>query len=300
VDGNDLAAMNDAERTKLRRHKIGFVFQRFNLLPTLDARGTSPSHSISTGTASTRHRSRWSRNAWAHRPLAAQAGELSGGEQQRVAIARAIINEPKIILADEPTGNLDTKNSEIVLSMLRQLKQGAGPNIVMITHNPEAAAYSDALSTCATASSSTECQPTDMRTLWRGIVRVVFWSYERGTWQYDIAVAGITLFVLFSPLLIHFNDQPLSGRHLASSDRAALHVGRPNRHLSRGCAPARLAHSNARTRTRSSRNRAENVADLHQAASKSSASSPIRGEGDTARTTMFRLSPEPRFPKPLS
>jgi putative ABC transport system ATP-binding protein len=73
-----------------------------------------------------------------HRP-----GELSGGEQQRVAIARAIINEPKIILADEPTGNLDTKNSEIVLSMLRQLNKELGQTIVMITHNPEAAAYSD-------------------------------------------------------------------------------------------------------------------------------------------------------------
>src|SRR5208283_4685932 len=73
-----------------------------------------------------------------HRP-----GELSGGEQQRVAIARAIINEPKIILADEPTGNLDTQNSDIVLSMLRQLNKELGQTIVMITHNPEAAAYSD-------------------------------------------------------------------------------------------------------------------------------------------------------------
>jgi putative ABC transport system ATP-binding protein len=67
--------------------------------------------------------------------------ELSGGEQQRVAIARAIINEPKILLADEPTGSLDTKNSELVLGMLRQLNRGLGQTIVMITHNPEAAAY---------------------------------------------------------------------------------------------------------------------------------------------------------------
>jgi putative ABC transport system ATP-binding protein len=72
-----------------------------------------------------------------HRP-----SEMSGGEQQRVAIARAIINEPKIILADEPTGNLDTQNSEIVLSMLSQLNKELGQTIVMITHNPEAAAYS--------------------------------------------------------------------------------------------------------------------------------------------------------------
>ena len=72
-----------------------------------------------------------------------RAGELSGGEQQRVAIARAIVNEPKIILADEPTGNLDTQNSEIVLSMLSQLNKELGQTIVMITHNPEAAAYSN-------------------------------------------------------------------------------------------------------------------------------------------------------------
>jgi putative ABC transport system ATP-binding protein len=68
---------------------------------------------------------------------------MSGGEQQRVAIARAIINEPKIVLADEPTGNLDTKNSETVLAMLRQLNKDLGQTIVMITHNPEAAAYAD-------------------------------------------------------------------------------------------------------------------------------------------------------------
>jgi len=68
---------------------------------------------------------------------------MSGGEQQRVAIARAIINEPKIILADEPTGNQDTQNSEIVLSMLSQLNKELGQTIVMITHNPEAAAYSN-------------------------------------------------------------------------------------------------------------------------------------------------------------
>jgi putative ABC transport system ATP-binding protein len=69
--------------------------------------------------------------------------EMSGGEQQRVAIARAVVNEPKLVLADEPTGNLDTKNSEIVLSMLKKLNKEFGQSIVMITHNPEAAMYSD-------------------------------------------------------------------------------------------------------------------------------------------------------------
>jgi putative ABC transport system ATP-binding protein len=75
-----------------------------------------------------------------HRP-----SEMSGGEQQRVAIARAIINEPKIVLADEPTGNLDSKNSDTVLAMLRQLNKEFGQTIVMITHNPDAAAYGDSI-----------------------------------------------------------------------------------------------------------------------------------------------------------
>ena len=144
VDSNDLAAMNGAERTKVRRHKIGFVFQRFNLLPTLDARGNIAIAQHIYGDGFDPHRFELVTTMLGltdrlpHRP-----GELSGGEQQRVAIARAIINEPKIILADEPTGNLDTKNSEIVLSMLRQLNKELGQTIVMITHNPEAAAYSD-------------------------------------------------------------------------------------------------------------------------------------------------------------
>jgi putative ABC transport system ATP-binding protein len=146
VDGNDLITMNDAERTKLRRQKIGFVFQRFNLLPTLDARGNIAIAQHIHGDRFDPHRFEVVTNLLGlkdrlrHRP-----SELSGGEQQRVAIARAIINEPKIVLADEPTGNLDTENSEVVLSMLRRLNKELGQTIVMITHNPEAAAYSDLL-----------------------------------------------------------------------------------------------------------------------------------------------------------
>ena len=144
VDGNDLIAMSDAERTKLRRHKIGFVFQRFNLLPTLDARGNIAIAQHIYGDGFDPHRFEvitkmlGLTDRLKHRP-----SEMSGGEQQRVAIARAIVNEPKIILADEPTGNLDTQNSEIVLSMLSQLNKELGQTIVMITHNPEAAAYSE-------------------------------------------------------------------------------------------------------------------------------------------------------------
>jgi putative ABC transport system ATP-binding protein len=144
VDGNDLTAMSDAERTKLRRHKIGFVFQRFNLLPTLTARGNIAIAQHIHGNGFDPHRFEVVTNMLGltgrlkHKP-----SELSGGEQQRVAIARAIINEPKILLADEPTGNLDTKNSELVLAMLRQLNKDLGQTIVMITHNPEATAYFD-------------------------------------------------------------------------------------------------------------------------------------------------------------
>ncbi len=144
VDGEDLAAMSDAARTDLRRRKIGFVFQRFNLFPTLTAEGNLKlaerihrNGKRGMDGEARREVLRLLRleNKMGHKPL-----ELSGGEQQRVAIARAIINRPSIILADEPTGNLDTENSTIVLDMLRQLNREFRQTIVMITHNPEAAA----------------------------------------------------------------------------------------------------------------------------------------------------------------
>ena len=144
VDGNDLSSMTDAERTKLRRSKIGFVFQRFNLLPALSARGNIAIAQYIHGDGFDPHRfdvvtkMLGLQGRLEHRP-----SEMSGGEQQRVAIARAIINEPKILLADEPTGNLDTKNSETVLEMLRRLNKDLGQTIVMITHNPEATVYFD-------------------------------------------------------------------------------------------------------------------------------------------------------------
>src|SRR5580704_13152016 len=142
LDGNDLGEMSDAARTLLRRHKVGFVFQKFNLLPTLDAYhnialaqhihgdGFDPRRfDVVANLLGLKERLK-------HRP-----SEMSGGEQQRVAIARAIISEPKIVLADEPTGNLDSKSSESVLALLRSLNKDLGQTIVMITHNPEAATY---------------------------------------------------------------------------------------------------------------------------------------------------------------
>ncbi len=139
-----LYVIGGAARTKLRRHKIGFVFQRFNLLPTLTAKGNIAIAQFIHGDGFDPHRFDVVTQMLGlagrlhHKP-----SELSGGEQQRVAIARAIINEPKILLADEPTGNLDSKNSEIVLQMLRQLNKELGQTIVMITHNPEATTFFD-------------------------------------------------------------------------------------------------------------------------------------------------------------
>lgn len=143
VDGEDLAAMSDAARTDLRRRKIGFVFQRFNLFPTLTAEGNLKLAEHIHGSMRQQDAARRREvlqllrleNKMQHKPL-----ELSGGEQQRVAIARAIITNPAIILADEPTGNLDSENSEIVLDMLQRLNRELRQTIVMITHNPEAAA----------------------------------------------------------------------------------------------------------------------------------------------------------------
>lgn len=142
LDGNDLTKMNDSARTQLRRHKVGFVFQRFNLLPTLDAYHNIAlaQHLHDNGFDPHRFEAVAQLLGLSGR-LRHKPSELSGGEQQRVALARAIISEPKIVLADEPTGNLDTKSSEAVLALLRRLNKDLGQTIVMITHNPDAATY---------------------------------------------------------------------------------------------------------------------------------------------------------------
>ncbi len=144
IDGSDLRRMSDANRTEMRQKKIGFVFQKYNLLPTLTARDN-----IAIAQALGRTNS-WPagfddilqflsiKDRLDHKPRA-----LSGGEQQRVAIARALVNQPAILLADEPTGNLDTENSNAVLEILRSLNKRTGQTILMITHNPEAAAFAD-------------------------------------------------------------------------------------------------------------------------------------------------------------
>jgi len=144
VDGNDFSQMSDADRTRFRKHKIGFVFQRFNLLPTLTACQNIALAQHIQGNGFNPHRfdavvnMLGIREKLTHRPYA-----LSGGEQQRVAIARAVICEPKMLLADEPTGNLDSENSQIVLDMIRTLNRNFRQTILMITHNPEAASVAD-------------------------------------------------------------------------------------------------------------------------------------------------------------
>ena len=143
VADKDLAAMTDAERTRMRRRTVGFVFQKFNLLPNLTARDNIAVARY-LGGADSKPDAQFEdvlkllgiEQRLDHKPNA-----LSGGEQQRIAIARAIVNHPAILLADEPTGNLDTENSKAVLEIMRDLNQRLGQTILMITHNPEAAAY---------------------------------------------------------------------------------------------------------------------------------------------------------------
>ena len=142
IRGEDFSQLSDAQRTKLRRAHIGFVFQRFNLLPTISAQDNIElAHSIAdTGKPFDRalldHLADLLsiKGRLGHRP-----NELSGGEQQRVAIARALITKPAILLADEPTGNLDTQNSDAVLEMMRSSSRELDQTVLMITHNPEAA-----------------------------------------------------------------------------------------------------------------------------------------------------------------
>lgn len=144
IDGVDLRKMTENQRTEMRQKKVGFVFQKYNLLPTLTARDNiaiaqslAGVHSPPPGFDSILELL-GIKNRLDHRPRA-----LSGGEQQRVAIARALVNQPAILLADEPTGNLDTENSNNVLNILRDLNKRTGQTILMITHNPEAAAFAD-------------------------------------------------------------------------------------------------------------------------------------------------------------
>ena len=148
LDGVEITSLDDAELTKLRRDKLGFVFQFFNLLPVLTAEenlvlplsiaGRKPDQEwverlIRTVNLEDRR---------THRPA-----ELSGGQQQRVAVARALVSKPAVVFADEPTGNLDSKSGNDVLRLLRQAVDEFGQTVIMVTHDPAAAAHADRLIT---------------------------------------------------------------------------------------------------------------------------------------------------------
>jgi putative ABC transport system ATP-binding protein len=144
VDGHDLSRLPDHQLADLRLRQIGFVFQAFNLIPSLTAvqNVSWPLRYLGYSRADARSRAA---DALARVGItgrdARHPGELSGGEQQRVAIARAIATGPSLVLADEPTGNLDSRTGQSVLDLLRVLNQTAGVTVVMVTHNAQAATY---------------------------------------------------------------------------------------------------------------------------------------------------------------
>ena len=144
IDGKNLAQLTNAERTRLRKSTVGFVFQKYNLLPTLTAEDNIRivQYIASRETNFTPEFMEILNvlgiaNRMKHKPRA-----LSGGQQQRVAIARALVNGPAILLADEPTGNLDSEHSAAVLKLLKDLNERLGQTVLMITHDQEAASYS--------------------------------------------------------------------------------------------------------------------------------------------------------------
>ena len=149
IDGEDIGAMNDSGLTAIRRDKVGFVFQKFNLLPTLTARANIEVARHIHGTAGDEgykhHLVEVLQLLMIDDKMGRRPAELSGGEQQRVAIARAVANKPAILLADEPTCSLDSKNSEIVLNMFRELNRRFKQTVILVTHNPEFVTYTDRL-----------------------------------------------------------------------------------------------------------------------------------------------------------
>ncbi len=150
IDGVDITRMNEDQLTEIRNEKIGFIFQFFNLIPTLTAL-----ENVALPVQFARHRhfnaDRRAKELLTtlgladrmhHRPA-----ELSGGQQQRVAIARALANNPPLLLADEPTGNLDTESGTMVLETLKQIQRESGTTVVIVTHDPDLAAFADRIVT---------------------------------------------------------------------------------------------------------------------------------------------------------
>lgn len=146
IDGHDLTDLNDAKLTELRRRKIGFVFQFFNLIPVLSAveNAALPLTLDGVKLAAARQKADgWLRKVGLGDRMSNRPDQLSGGQQQRVAVARALVAEPALVLADEPTGNLDSKAADDIAGLLRQVSDEWGRSVLMVTHDPRIAAYAD-------------------------------------------------------------------------------------------------------------------------------------------------------------
>jgi putative ABC transport system ATP-binding protein len=146
IDGTPIADMKDDDLTRIRRRKMGFVFQFFNLIPVLTAVENASLPVTLDGVKPAEAKKR--ANEWLTRfglgdRLASRPDQLSGGQQQRVAVARALVAEPALILADEPTGNLDTRSGDEIAALLRDVTKKYGRTVVMVTHDPRIAAYAD-------------------------------------------------------------------------------------------------------------------------------------------------------------
>ena len=146
IDGTSLSNMSDNDLTRLRRRKIGFIFQFFNLIPILSSIENAALPLVLDGKSSSQAREKaveWLQKVGLGNRLNGRPDELSGGQQQRVAIARALVTEPALILADEPTGNLDSRASDEIAGLLRQVAKEWGRSVLMVTHDPRLAAYAD-------------------------------------------------------------------------------------------------------------------------------------------------------------
>mgnify|MGYP001201201191 CR=1 FL=1 len=146
IDGKDISTLKDDDLTELRRRKMGFVFQFFNLLPVLSAVENAALPMILDGVkpeAARAQAAKWLELNQMGDRLTHRPDQLSGGEQQRVAIARALVSEPIMLLADEPTGNLDSRSSDEIASILRRVVTKWGRTVLMVTHDPRIAAYAD-------------------------------------------------------------------------------------------------------------------------------------------------------------
>ncbi|MDH4139268.1 MAG: ABC transporter ATP-binding protein [Coriobacteriia bacterium] len=146
IDDREIASMSDDEVTRLRRERIGFVFQFFNLIPILDAVENAALPLVLDGVPKAEAKRKavtWLERVGIGNRLTGRPDELSGGEQQRVAVARALVSQPALVLADEPTGNLDSKSSNEIAALMRQISDEWGHAILMVTHDPGIAAHAD-------------------------------------------------------------------------------------------------------------------------------------------------------------